>query len=485
MREFDEKQLAKLSMYREIGINPYPSGSKWKEIHNIDEALAVEKLGREAVDSFSSDMTFGCRVMFKNHLGKIGFARVRDNSGQIQVVIHRDQVSEQDFTVWKKLDIGDIITCKGNLCFTSTGEFSLNIKTLELSSKCMSGMPDKINGVTDPEICQRQRYLDLIVNESSKNVFKIRSAITKIIRDSLEEHDFMEVETPILQSIPGGANAKPFETHHNSLNQEMFLRIAPELYLKRLLVGGFPRVFEIGKNFRNEGISTRHNPEFTMVEFYWAYANYEQLIDFTKSLFIRIADYMDAYNPGWDGGLVNFRSFTTMRFSEAIVSFTDVANPWDIDQLISYSNSFNIHVKGSSISDYWSAIFDHVIEPQLKNPTFITHFPVEISPLARTNDEDPRLTDRFELFVSGKEIANGFNELNDPIEQQNRFKEQAALKAGGNDEAMYYDEDYINALSYGMPPAAGQGIGIDRLVMLFTGCDSIRDVILFPTLKRI
>ena len=485
MRDFESRQLQKLANYREKGINPYPSGTAWAQFDRIASCLEHQERSDETLKDFSFNLT--CRVMFKNHLGKLGFARVRDQTGQIQVVARREILSEEDFYIWKKLDIGDIITCHGRLCRTKSGEFSVELDKLSLASKCISPMPDKVQGLVDPELRQRQRYLDLIVNPDAQNIFKIRSSIMNILREWLNEQEFMEVETPVLQQIPGGANARPFITHHNSLGQDMFLRIAPELYLKRLLVGGFQRVYEIGKNFRNEGISTKHNPEFTMVEFYWAHANYIQLMDFTELLFERISNYMDAYNPGWNTRGINFRSFERLRFSEAISKYTGIIDPWDISELKEYALSCEtLNIKEDcTLSGYWTVIFDHAVEPNLIDPTFVTHFPTEISPLARQCDDDSRLTDRFELFINGQEIANGFNELNDPIEQAKRFQSQVEQKNSGDNEAMFFDEDYINALSYGMPPAAGEGIGIDRLVMLFSGADSIRDVILFPTLRKV
>lgn len=485
MREFDPRQLQKLDTYRERGINPYPSGSYWPDVNYICDAL--EHRHRDDADLANYSFIINARVMFKNHLGKIGFARVRDESEQIQIVVRRNLVSEEDFYVWKKLDVGDLISCYGSLCRTQTGEFSLEVQELTLISKCISAMPDKVTGLVDPELRQRQRYLDLIVNDDSRRVFQARSQIIRILREALESMDFMEVETPTLQSIPGGASARPFVTHHNTLEQDMFLRIAPELYLKRLLVGGFNRVYEIGKNFRNEGFSPKHNPEFTMIEFYWAYANYSQLMDFTEQVFGRIAAYMDAYFPEWNVHYIDIYNFRRLRFSEAISEYTGITNAWDMNELRSYVDSCDsIELPdNATLGEYWVEIFDYAVEPNLIDPTFITHFPTEISPLARQCDNDPRLTDRFELFINGQEMANGFNELNDPVEQARRFKAQAELKSNGDDEAMFFDEDYINALSYGMPPAAGEGIGIDRLVMLFTGCDSIRDVILFPTLRRV
>jgi lysyl-tRNA synthetase class 2 len=348
-------------------------------------------------------------------------------------------------------------------------------------------MPDKAAGVTDQEVRQRQRYLDLIVNEESRRTFRTRFEIVKYIRRFLEDEGFVEVETPTLQSIPGGASAKPFTTHHNALDTDLYMRVAPELYLKRLIVGGFERVFEIGKNFRNEGVSTKHNPEFTMVEFYQAHATYLDLMKLTQNLITDLAfqisgDYGYGKLPYGDL-TIDFAKWERISYGDALMK-VGVEDPWSIESLrqfiVRFDSDFNLSL---GVGDLQQLIFDRWIEPQLINPTFITHYPTSFSPLARRNDDDPRVTDRFELFIAGSEIANGFSELNDPVDQAERFAIQAQMKADGDDEAMFFDEDYIRALSYGMPPTAGEGIGIDRLVMLLTNSQSIRDVILFPTMK--
>ena len=348
----------------------------------------------------------------------------------------------------------------------------------------MQGMPDKVVGLTDTETRHRMRYLDLIVNQDSRKTFEKRFHIIKFIRRYLEDNDFSEVETPILQPIPGGATARPFQTHHNALDIDLYMRIAPELYLKRLIVGGFEKVFEIGKNFRNEGISQKHNPEFTMVEFYQAHANYKSLISFIRNLIVEMVFSLQGnLDVNFDGNIIDFSIWNEISFENSIRQ-AGVEDPWSIESLRSFISSKDFYLDDDiSLSDLQQKAFDLFVEPNLINPTFITLYPTQLSPLARRNDNDSRVTDRFELFINGIEIANGFSELNDPIDQADRFNQQSIRKSNGDDEAMYFDLDYIRALSYGMPPTAGAGIGIDRLVMLLTNKNSIRDVILFPTRK--
>lgn len=484
MFEFDETQLQKIADLRSSGVNPYPSGSR---IENTIFDTDLEYYRDLTVDSLESEseLQIAARLRFKNEMGSMGFGRIDFNGESVQISIKKNEVSPESFKAWKKLDIGDWILITGSFTRTRTGELTIAAEELSLYSKCIQGMPDKVSGLTDPETRHRMRYLDLIVNEDSRNTFKRRFQIVRFIRRFLDDYNFVEVETPILQPIPGGATARPFNTHHNALDTELYLRIAPELYLKRLIVGGFERVFEIGKNFRNEGLSQKHNPEFTMVEFYQAHATYEDLIDLTTELFSNlILDLNGSSTLIYQDKQIDFSNWSRIRFEDSLLS-AGVKDAWSAQALTDFLryNKIQGDYDSYSVADLQQKIFDLFVEPQLTNPTFITHYPIELSPLARKNDDDPRVTDRFELFINGMEIANGFSELNDPIDQAARFEAQADRKSKGDDEAMYFDKDYIRALTYGMPPTAGEGIGIDRLVMLLTNKTSIRDVILFPTRK--
>lgn len=434
------------------------------------------------------------RIFAKRALGKIGFAHLLDQHNKVQLVFKKDILSEEQFLLWKSLSMGDIINIVGYPMITSSGELSICVTELILSAKNQNPMPDKWSGISDSETRQRQRYADLFVNHEIRSTFRRRSQIINIIRQSLIHDDFMEVETPMIQSIPGGASARPFITHHNALDEDFYLRIAPELHLKRLIVGGFERVFEIGKNFRNEGIDHTHNPEFTSVEFYEAYATYNDHIDRITKLIKTLVDTFQI-----EGGILNIKNhdniqkinllnITAPSMEDLIVLFTGL----DRDKLrnVSYLTTFiRSHISDNmklpqTFGKLWEIIFSEFVEKNLIDPTFVTHLPIEISPLAMTDGNDQSMAARFELYIGGKEIANGFNELNDADEQLKRFQEQASLRTDGDDEAMFIDDDYVNALRYGMPPTAGCGIGIDRLVMLFTESSSIRDVILFPTLRR-
>jgi lysyl-tRNA synthetase class 2 len=481
MYDFNERQLQKLSDLRESGRDPYPSGIGTPSSVNIPGLRDQNIYALRSCD----EVTVAGRLRFKNELGSMGFGRIDIEGEILQICIRKNVVEDrEDFQTWKKLDVGDWVVVTGGFMRTRTGELTINVKGLSLYSKCITGMPDKVVGLTDPEARQRMRYLDLIVNPESMKTFQTRFAIIKYIRRFLEDEKFVEVETPILQTIPGGASARPFVTHHNALDTELFMRIAPELYLKRLIVGGIPRVFEIGKNFRNEGISPKHNPEFTMVEFYQSHATYRDLIKLTKNLIVSlVGDLYGGFDLPYGDRVINYAKWEELRFDDSLAR-VGVADPWSIESLrqfiVRLDSGFNMSL---GLGDLQQLIFDRWVEPQLINPTFITHYPTEFSPLARRNDEDSRVTDRFELFINGFEVANGFSELNDPVDQANRFAEQVARKDAGDDEAMYFDSDYIRALSYGMPPTAGEGIGIDRLVMLLTDSDNIRDVILFPTRK--
>ena len=421
-------------------------------------------------------------------MGNASFVTIRDGSGDIQAYISKNNVDPDLYKHFKSWDLGDIIGITGNLFKTKTEELTIEAHAIILITKSLRPMPEKHKGLADIEIKYRQRYLDLMSNPESQEVFKKRSQIVSSIRSSMLEDGFLEVETPMMHSIPGGAVAKPFITQHNALDRELFLRIAPELHLKRLLVGGFEKVFEINRSFRNEGLSTRHNPEFTMLEFYAAFATFEGTIDFTKNI-IQSASAVIGNNDEieWDGDKIDLSNFSIKTLNNLVLEHNPELNNDDLtnlDKLRSYSKSLKVPFKES-----WGAgkvlleIFEKSVETNLIQPTFVTEYPVEVSPLSRRNNDNPSIADRFELFIGGKEIANGFCELNDPDDQAERFQEQVQAKADGDDEAMGFDEDYITALEHGMPPAVGVGIGIDRLVMMLTNQSSIRDVILFPQLK--
>ena len=483
MYTFDPERLAKLEALRAEGINPYPTGRP----PNLSAAEA-HKLGEgrdttEELVELGADFRVAGRLMFKNDMGKAGFGRVLDRSGRLQVYVKKDLVGEADFAVWKKLDLGDHLEVEGSLMRTRTGELSLQARSVRLGAKCIRSLPDKWHGIEDPEIRRRQRYLDLFVNDEARDTFVKRSRIVRYIRDFFETRQFLEVETPMMHAIPGGATARPFVTHHNALDMELFLRVAPELYLKRLIVGGMERVFEINRNFRNEGIDATHNPEFTMLEFYQAYATWEDLVELTEEL---IAGLVQELHHGgsltYQGREISFaRPFRRIGYDELVADALGVSTDavHDLAQLRAAIGP----TAPATLGACWERVFDEKVEATLVNPTFVTRFPVEISPLARRNELEPEIADRFELFIAGREIANAFNELNDPVDQAERFLHQVRAKDAGNHEAMHFDADYIDALCFGMPPTAGEGLGIDRLVMLLTDTASIRDVILFPTLR--
>lgn len=417
------------------------------------------------------------------------FIVIQDMSGQIQLYVDRkglDEATRADIKTW---DLGDIVAAAGPVHKSGKGDLYVHIETCQLLTKSLRPLPDKFHGLADQEMRYRQRYVDLIVNPESRKTFQTRAHVIRSIREFLTHRDFMEVETPMLQVIPGGASARPFITHHNALDMDMYLRIAPELYLKRLVVGGFEKVFEINRNFRNEGLSTRHNPEFTMLEFYQAYADYKDLIDLTEAMLKQVAqDVLGQTQVEYQGEIYDFgQPFQRLTLLEAIVTYGDHIQAEQLTSLESASQlaeSLGISVKASwGLGKVQTEIFEQVAEHQLRQPTFITEYPAEVSPLARRNDDNPFVTDRFEFFVGGREIANGFSELNDAEDQAERFAAQVQEKEAGDDEAMYYDADYVRALEYGLPPTAGEGIGIDRLVMLLTNSPSIRDVLLFPAMR--
>ncbi|WP_125219505.1 lysine--tRNA ligase [Methylomicrobium sp. wino1] len=482
------QRRSKLNEIRERGI-AFPTDFRRNVV--VGELLA--EYGEKTKEELETDpirVKVAGRMMTRRIMGKASFCHIQDMSGKMQLYVARDHLPEGFYNdQFKKWDIGDIIGTEGVLFKTNVGELSIKVDDIRLLTKALRPLPEKFHGIADQEIKYRQRYLDLIMSEQSRKTFLIRSKIVTYIREFLVARQFLEVETPMMQAIPGGATARPFKTHHNALDMELFLRIAPELYLKRLIVGGFERVFEINRNFRNEGLSTRHNPEFTMLEFYQAYAEYHDLMDLTEEMVRGIAlEVLGQTLITYQGEQYDFgKPFDRMTVVESILHFNpDLA----VDDLATreaaakVAENLKIPVKdGYGLGKIQIEIFEKTVEHRLMNPTFITAYPVEVSPLARRNDDDPHVTDRFEFFVGGREIANGFTELNDAEDQAERFRKQVEEKEAGDDEAMHYDADYVTALEHGMPPTAGEGIGIDRLVMLFTDAPSIRDVLLFPHLR--
>lgn len=450
-----------------------------------DLIAAYGEKDKEEIDGLKVDVKVAGRIIRMRG----PFLVIQDVSEQIQLYFNPKELPEELLAEIKGLDLGDIVGVEGKVFKTGKGELTVWISSLRLLTKALRPLPDKYRGLSDTEVRYRQRYIDLIANQSSRDTFVMRSKIISSMRRYFEGHDFMEVETPMMHVIPGGASAKPFITHHNALDQQMYLRIAPELYLKRLVVGGFERVFEINRNFRNEGLSTRHNPEFTMIEFYQAYADYHDLMDLTENLFRTIArDVLGTTQLSYQGLPLDFAvPFNRLSVRESIIRYCEGVAMHDFrdrDAVAALAKRM-----GVPIEDSWGtgrvamAIFDERVEHQLLQPTFITEYPTEISPLARSNDDNPEVTDRFELFIGGREIANGFSELNDAEDQAERFHAQVAQKESGDDEAMHYDADFITALEFGLPPTAGEGIGVDRLVMLFTDAPSIKDVLLFPHMR--
>ena len=429
------------------------------------------------------------RMMAKRVMGKASFIKLADRSGQIQIRLERDRLPDGLYQDFKKWDVGDILAASGVLFRTNTGELTVRADEIRLLTKSLRPLPEKFHGLSDQEMRYRQRYVDLIMNESTRDVFRRRSEIVAYIRAFLDAQDYLEVETPMMQTTPGGAIARPFKTHHNALDMQLFLRIAPELNLKRLIVGGFERVYEINRNFRNEGVSTQHNPEFTMLELYRAYATYEDLMDMVEAMLHGMADAIAGQSSvEYQGETFDFaKTFERMTVEEVIQHFNsdlDASKLRDRDYLVSVCEKLGVPVKESyGPGKLQIEIFEKTGEDELRDPVFVTQYPTEVSPLSRCNDEDPFVTDRFEFFVAGREIANGFSELNDSEDQAERFRAQAANRDAGDDEAMAFDHDYIRALEYGMPPTAGIGVGIDRLVMLFTDSPSIRDVLLFPHMR--
>lgn len=456
-------------------------------------ALHAEHDGSEKADfdAREIEVSIAGRLMSRRDMGKTTFAGLRDVSGEIQLFVNKAAAGEETYDAFGSLDIGDIIGASGVLFMTKTGELSVKVKSLQLLTKSLRPLPEKFHGLSDTETRYRQRYVDLIMNEETRRTFRLRSEIISYVRDFLIDRQYLEVETPMMHVIPGGATARPFVTHHNALDMPLYLRVAPELYLKRLVVGGFERVFEINRNFRNEGLSTRHNPEFTMLEFYQAYATYEDLMNLTEDLFRGLAeDVIGSTDIPTEDGESTFdfaKPFTRLSLFDSILQYNDGLKADDINTLEAASRvaeSMKVAVKPNwGLGKVQMEIFEASVEENLHNPTFITMYPTEVSPLSRRNDDDPTVSDRFELFVGGREIANGFSELNDAEDQAERFQAQVAEKDAGDDEAMHFDADYVRALEYGLPPTAGEGIGIDRLVMLLTASPSIRDVVLFPHMR--
>ena len=480
------ERRAKLERLRERGgafPNDFRRDSTAEQLH-----LACGGHPPEWFEAHPTRVTIAGRMMAKRVMGKASFAKLKDRSGAIQVFLQQDALGAtyDDFKGW---DVGDVLGAEGTLFKTKTGELTVKVERLRLLVKSLRPLPDKWHGLADVESRYRQRYVDLIVSDESREVFRRRTRIVHYLRNFLEALDFMEVETPMMQVIPGGAVAKPFVTHHNALGLDMYLRVAPELYLKRLVVGGFERVYELNRNFRNEGLSTRHNPEFTMLELYQAYADYRDLMDLVERLFQGLADtLLGTRLVPYQGDSYDFAApFRRVTVEELVLHFNpgiEAARLRELEYLRGVCERLGIKpAAGDGPGKLQIEIFEKTAEESLLQPTFVYAYPAEVSPLARRNDADPFITDRFEFFVGGRELANGFSELNDPDDQAARFREQAARKTSGDEEAMFYDADYIRALEYGLPPTAGLGIGVDRLVMLFTDQPSIRDVVLFPHMR--
>ncbi len=483
----------KLTSLREAG-QAYPND--WRAENVASELLEryadEETWNQSALEALDERFTLAGRLMSRRIMGKASFVHIQDRSGQrFQLYLRRDDLAEGVYQAFKHWDIGDIVGVGGRLMRTRTGELSLHADEVRLLTKSLRPLPEKWHGLTDQETRYRQRYVDLIVNPEVRDTFVRRSQVIRGIREFLDQRDFLEVETPMMHHIPGGATARPFVTHHNALDLDLYLRVAPELYLKRLVVGGFERVYEINRNFRNEGVSTRHNPEFTMLEFYWAHADVEDLIRLTEALLHDLVAHLPGLDPSavaFQGDNIDFASrFRRLTVADSILEHYDEVSAGqlrDVEHLRRVCDAEGIRHEASwGWGRLQMELFEHRVEHLLVQPTFVTAYPIEVSPLSRRNDDDPELADRFELFIAGREIANGFSELNDPEDQAARFRAQVEARDAGDAEAMHFDHDYIRALEYGMPPAAGEGIGIDRLVMLLTDSPSIRDVLLFPYLR--
>jgi lysyl-tRNA synthetase, class II len=479
-----EVRLKKIQELDSLGVPAFAVGFT----PSVSAAGLHEKYSGAELDGSEEPLRLAGRVMAMRVLGKAAFAKLSDSSGDFQVYLTRDALGPDVYGLAKKLDVGDIIGVTGKPFRTRTGELSVLVDDFKLLTKSLRPLPEKWHGLTDVETRYRQRYLDLIVNPRAREVVTTRSRIIAYIRQFLVSRGYLEVETPMMQALPGGATASPFETFHHALNRKLYLRIAPELYLKRLLVGGFDRVFEINRNFRNEGISTQHNPEFTMLEFYQAYSTYEDLMSITEEMLSALAVHVkgDTRFTCGDKEIDLTPPWQRITVRDALLQYSDLSEPEIDDRNAVFIKAVERGLevrKDDSLGKLWMAIFDVCVEEQLWGPIFVTKYPVAVSPLARRNDEDPTVTDRFELYLCGREMANAFTELTDPLDQRSRFEKQAEARAAGDEEAHFLDEDFLRALEYGMPPAAGEGIGIDRLVMLLTDSPSIRDVILFPHMR--
>jgi len=488
LNEILKNRVEKAVLLMDEGVPLYPNGFvKTDDLGAIAESHA--NTPAEGLESLGREFTVAGRIVGMRSFGKAAFFHLQDPTGRLQAFASREDLGAAAYSVFRKFDLGDIVGLRGTLFRTKTDELTLKAAEVTLLSKSLRPLPEKYHGLKDVETRYRQRYVDLIVTPRTREIFQKRTQVVRELRTFLDREGFMEVETPMMQPIPGGATAKPFETHHNALDMKLYMRIAPELYLKRLLVGGFEKVYEVNRNFRNEGISTQHNPEFTMCEFYWAYATFVDLMDLTERMFAHIAQQVTGSTVvEYQGEKIDLTpgSWARVPFLESLRTIGGLSPEVYLDMAKAKAL---VKERGEKVLDsdkpgkIQAMLFDMFVEPRLVQPTFIYHYPTDISPLSRRNDEDPSITDRFELFMVGREMANAFSELNDPVDQRLRFMDQVEEKEAGDEEAHYMDEDYVRALEYGMPPAAGEGIGIDRLVMLLTDSPSIREVILFPLLR--
>jgi lysyl-tRNA synthetase class 2 len=491
LKDLIDQRVQKAAALRASGVDPYPNGLA---VPHTSATVRERHEGAtaEALEAVTERYTVAGRLVAKRDFGNAGFAHLADRAGRLQVFFNKQTVGPEGMAFWKKqVDIGDFVRVTGKPFLTKTGELTLHVEAFDLVTKSVRPLPEKWHGLTDVETRTRQRYVDLVMNPEVAEVFRVRAKVIDGIRRFLVDRDFLEVETPMMQPIPGGATARPFVTHHNALDMTLYLRVAPELYLKRLLVGGYERVFEVNRNFRNEGISIRHNPEFTMLEFYQAYATFEDLIDLTEEMLSTVArSVLGTTDVAYGGQTIHLgsqgRSWRRVRMEDAVREATGLPADKlrDVAALRAECEAREVPFeKAWGWGKLVTELFEALVEATCIQPTFVTHYPVEVSPLARRNEADPEIVDRFELLVAGRELANAFSELNDPVDQRARFEAQVAARAAGDDEAHRLDEDYLRALELGMPPAAGEGIGIDRLVMLLTDSPSIRDVILFPLLR--